>query len=690
MSTSATQHRQRLAVDVGGTFTDLVLMDDTTGMIKIEKEPSQIGELADHLFAALERLDASPASLGMILHGSTVAINTIVQEKGARIGLITTEGFRDVLELGRGNRPEVYNLLYKPPVPLIPRYLRKEVSERMTPSGEIVVELDEDAVRAATRELIAEDVKGIAICFLHSYANTGHEQRAREIVHDEAPGVEVSTSGEITREWREFERTSTVALNTYIMPRMQAYVGRLERALEDRGFEGALNIVLSTGGALPAKESRHVPIRTLESGPAGGVIGAAALGAAINEHDIIAADVGGTTFDVGLVLGGAPLEKSQTVVNRRPVLVPTIDVESVGAGGGSIAWIDDSGAFRVGPQSAEADPGPVCFGRGGTEPTVTDAHVVLGRINPENFLGSRMQLEVEAAREAIRERIARPLDLDLEHAAHGIAHIADTNMIHAIRRVTIERGHDPREMALLCYGGGGGLFAGPIARDLGIRRAIIPPDPAVFSAWGILHSDYREDAVLTRVTPTESLSTEQLVEQLRTLESECRDRLASTGIDASAAGVEWIVDMRYDGQEHTVRVPIPSLNDLAQGGKSTLGERFEILHEQTYGHSTPGHSTELVNFRATATSSVSKPRLAEIAAQADATRPSGSRPVYFDGHGWVETKTYERSGLGAGASAAGPAIVEEWSSTTIVLPDQQFEVDRLGNLILSATSKESQ
>ena len=676
---------RRLAVDVGGTFTDLVLLNETDGSVSIEKEPSQIGEIADHVFEGLGRLGITAADLGMILHGSTVTINTILQGRGARVGILTTRGFRDVLELGRGNRPEVYNLLYKPPVPLVPRYLRREVPERMSHRGEVLTPLDVDATRDAVRQLADRGVEAIAICFLNAYANPSHERQARDVVRDVFPAAEVSIASDITGEWREFERTSTVALNAYVLPRMRSYVGELEERLAGGGFSGSLNIIQSTGGMLSAGESRALPIRTLESGPAGGVIGSVALGRMIDEPNLITADVGGTTFDVGLVLDGRPLEESQTVVDKRPVLVPTIDIASVGAGGGSIAWIDDAGGFRVGPLSAEADPGPVCFGRGGEEPTVTDAHVVLGRINPDNFLGRRMQLDVAAARRAIQEKIAGPLSLGLEEAAYGITQLADTGMIHAIRRVTIERGHDPRELALLCYGGGGGLFAAALAEDLQIARAIVPIHPAVFSAWGILNSDYREDVVLTRVSATAELTAAELEERLAGITGTCLGKLESSGVDIGGAVVTRFAEMRYDGQEHTVRVPLPPVKVFADEGLEGLVERFGELHERTYGHASPGHPTEVVNLRVAATVAVAKPALAAINAgdgSGSAAR-QGRRNVFFQvAGGWTETGIYARPQLGAGDRIIGPAIVEEWSSTTIVPPRQHLEVDRYGNLII--------
>jgi N-methylhydantoinase A len=535
------------------------------------------------------------------------------------------------------------------------------------------------------KTLQARGVEGIAVCFLHSYANPAHEQRAREIINGVFPEAHVAISADITGEWREFERTSTVAMNTYVMPRMSAYVGDLEDRLSGAGFNGAFNIIQSTGGMVSAAEARRLPIRTLESGPAGGIIGAVALGQEIGETHLIASDVGGTSFDVGIILDGKPSEKSQTYVNKRPVLQPTIDIISVGAGGGSIAWIDDSGAFRVGPMSAEADPGPVCYGKGGTEPTVTDAHLILGRINPNNFLGHRMEMDVDGARSAIKEKIADPLGLALEEAASGITRLADISMINAIRNVSIERGHDPRDFSLLCYGGGGGLFAASLAEELQIGRVIIPVNPAVFSAWGILNSDYREDVVLTAVEDMEDLTVDGLIGRYDDLANMCLAQMGRDGLTTDGVVVTRRADMRYDGQEHTVTVPLPTNQELKGGGLNVLISHFDEYHERAYAHASPGTPTQLVNLRVSASVLASKPVIAEVAAGSGdggaARRPT--RQVYFESNrGFVDCATYERDKLGVGDKFGGPAIIEEWNSTVIVQPGQGVEVDKFGNLII--------
>jgi N-methylhydantoinase A len=489
----------RLSVDVGGTFTDFVLLDENTGQVVYEKVPSLHANLERGFLNGIDRLDADLHEMAAIAHGTTVVINSILQKEGASVALVTTEGFRDVLELGRGNRPDIYDVFYQPPTPIVPRDLRFEITERLNFKGEVLTPLDEEGMRKIAKRLRASGIEAVAVCFLHSYANPAHELRAAEILAATYPELHVSLSHQIMGEWREYERFSTTALNAYVMPVMSNYLSKLEEELAGRRFEGALGIMQSTGGVMSSDVAKRVPIRTLESGPAGGVMGAVSLGELMGYPNIICGDVGGTSFDVALIVEGTPFESTETSVDRYPVLAPTIDVVSIGAGGGSIAWIHEDGSLRVGPQSAEADPGPACFGKGGTEPTVTDAHLLLGRINPDYFLARRMKLDAQAAEKAIRQRVAEPLGLSVVDAAHGITHIADMSMTYAIRNLTVERGYDPREFVLMCYGGAGGLFAAALAQELEIPQVVVPPEPANFSAWGILSTDYREDVVKTSV-----------------------------------------------------------------------------------------------------------------------------------------------------------------------------------------------
>ncbi len=677
--------RQRLAIDVGGTFVDFVSLDEDTGDVRIEKSPS-FGSLEERFFEGIDNLALDLKALETIIHGSTLVINTIVQEKGARVGLITTKGFRDVLELGRGNREEIYNLFYRPSAPLVERYLRLEVSERLDARGEVVTPLDENEARAAIRQLQAEGVEGIAIIFLHSYLNPAHEERMRALVDEEAPDLEVTISSEICREWREFERASTTVLNAYTKPKLASYLSGLKRRLDRRRFAGTLSIMQSSGGITSLRAASEGPVRTIVSGPAGGVIGVAALGRQLGESNLVAADVGGTTFDVALITDGKPLEQTEHRINRRPVLQPTIDIVSIGAGGGSIAWLDNTGGLQIGPQSVEADPGPACLDLGGHLATVTDAQLLLGYLDPDYYLGERMSLDLSRAEQVIQEQVADKLDLSLADAAAGIVQLANMNMAYAIRNITIERGHDPREFTLVCYGGGGGLFAGFLLNELGAARAIIPQNPATFSAWGLLNADYREDYLRTYLIAFENLSVEALQAELEALEAEVRDRFAVNGIAPAHTVVSFHAAMRYHGQEHTVKVAIMP-DDLCQD-LVPLRRRLDEAHERAYSLKLPESAAEIVNLQASILGIASKPVMKRINAAVACQPLKGQRPVTIRGYGAdLPAQVYDRKKLSGGTIIDGPAIIEEWTSTTLILPDQSAIVDEFGNLNIKRAEK---
>jgi N-methylhydantoinase A len=672
----------RLAIDVGGTFVDFVLFNESTGAITIEKV-SSAGHLEERFFEGIERLGLNLADLSMIVHGSTTVINTILQEKGATVGLITTQGFRDVLELGRGNRPEIYNLFYQPPIPLVPRFRRYEVPERLNRLGEELTPLDESAARQMIGRLKAQAVQGIAICFLHAYANPAHERRMAELVAEEYPEASVSISSDIVREWREFERTSTTVLNAYVKPKMTGYLAALETGLRQRRYEGAFNIMQSSGGMTSGLAAQKAPIRTLESGPAGGVIGAAALGRKLGLPNLVGADVGGTTFDVAMIYQGRPLEKGETTVNRRPVLQPTLDIVSIGAGGGSIAWLDQEGGLRVGPRSAEAVPGPACFGLGGTQPTVTDAQLVLGYLDPQYYLGKRMLLDQPAAEQAIQTQVAAPLGLALTDSAHGILRLTTANMAYAIRNITVERGYDPREFSLVCFGGGGGLFAGALMKELEMPRAIVPVYPATFSAWGLLNADFREDLSRTVVKPLNELPLEQLNGLIAGMEAEATQLFETHHIESGDRVIELFADLRYHGQEHTVRAPILP-GDLADPEFASLRARFDMLHEKAYAHALPHLPVELVHVRLSLIGLTRKPVMQEMQASKPGRAKKSTRSIVMLDGQKVDCAIYDRARLAAGEQFDGPAIIEEWTSTTLVQPGQKFAVDPYGNLTLYA------
>jgi N-methylhydantoinase A len=670
----------RLAVDVGGTFIDFALLDENTGELVIEKQPASPTTLVEEFLAGARRLPVALGEIERLFHGTTAGINAVIQARGAKVGLITTAGFRDVLEIGRGSRPEIYDALYLPPKPLVPRYLRREVPERLKADGSVILPLDEAALDREVDYLVEQGVEAVAICFLHAYANPKHEQQAAARVRERHPELSVTASHEVATEWREFERTSTTVLNAYIQPLMGRYLGELGADLVRSGYSRPFALMQSNGGVISADRAAQRPIRTIESGPAGGVIGAQALARELGYPNVVCADVGGTSFDVALIEDGRILETTQTEIGRRPVVGPIIDIVSIGAGGGSIAWIDDLGAVRVGPQSAGAYPGPACFGHGGTDPTVTDCHLLLGRLDPDNFLGSRMKLDVEAAEQALRTRLAEPTGLDIEAAADGALSIAETNMVFAIRAVTVERGLDPREFVIFCYGGGGGLFAAAVAEELEVPTVIIPRAPANFSAWGILTSDYREDTSLTRVQPLDAASAGAATQGLHRLAEEAATELHGYGFGDDEIELLHRVDVRYAGQDHTITVPVEAswLDDrdaLLEG----VRERFVAAHTQLYGHGTLDPPLELVTSRARGVGRVARPPFADDSPPSGATGPRSQRDVYFRGLGRVETPVYDRETLTA---VDGPAIVEEWTTTIVIPLGWAARSDRLGNLTL--------
>ena len=669
----------RLAVDVGGTFIDYVLLNERTGAISIDKEAAYRDAISRQLFVGYDRAVGEDADVRRLIHGSTLAINTILQAKGARAGLITTAGFRDVLEIGRGNRTDIYDFFWTPPAPLIPRHLRVEVDERVDYAGDVVRALDADALLERARFLVEEGgVEVIGICFLHAYANPENEREAAELIRAAHPGVYVTASHEVATEWREYERTSSTVLNGYIMPIVSRYFSEVEADLGGRDFDGNLAIMQSNGGVMPTDVCMRVPLRTLESGPAGGVVGARALAEAIGEPNVICADVGGTSFDVALVYDGEAIERFRTEVDRRPVLAPTVDIISIGSGGGSIAWIDERGVLRVGPESAGSRPGPACFGGGGTRPTVTDCNLLLGRLDPEKFLGSRMRLDTAAAEAAVAT-VAEPLGMSLTEAAAGVIRLAEIDMTYALRLMTVERGYDPRTFALLAYGGGGGLFAAALLDELEIPRAIVPTAAAVFSAWGLLFADYREDAALTRVIAVTAGTEERFAELVAGVCDEAAAKLALHGLPEPDAVVAARADVRFAGQEHTLSVPIASTG-TPQQVVAELRREFASRHRAHYGQADESRDIEVVTIRATATARVPHPELRPVDG-GGAARPTGKRRVWFDE--LVEADIWARADLGPGDTVTGPAIVEEWNTTIPVGSGQRATVDPYGNLVIA-------
>ena len=679
--------RTRLASDIGGTFTDIVAFDERTGQLLLGKSPSTPARLVDGISRGMERAGARFAGAEAFLHGSTIAINTMLERTGAKAALLTTEGFRDVYEIGRINRPDAYNLYFRKHVPLIERALRFEVRERITAEGEIHVALDEASVHAACDRLEAAGVAAVAIMFLHSYVNPAHETRAREIVRERLPRAFVTASHELSREYREFERCSTVVANAYIGPVVSEYVRGIDERLKQSAFEGSFLLVQSTGGLYESHQARTQCVRMLESGPAAGVVGAQALCRALGLENAVAFDMGGTTAKAGVIHRGEALTTGAVLVGgynqALPVQIPMMDIFEVGTGGGSIASVEAAGALKVGPRSAGAEPGPACYARGGTQATVTDANLVLGRLGADRFLGGEMKLDAGAAERALREHVAEPLGIDVVRAAEGILRIAATAMSYAVKAVSTERGLDAAAFALIAYGGAGPLHASAIAREIGMRRIVVPRAPGHFCAFGMLFADLRYDLVRTWFTRLADASFDAIEGVYSGLIEDGKRALVASGIEPRRVALARSADMRYVGQEHPVTVVLPQ-EVFRRRSREALKRRFDEEHLQRYGTCAPEEPAEIVSLRATVTGAIKKPPLERIARGGRAPSASalrGKRSAHFTELGkTIATPIYARDELRAGNRIEGPALVEEHASTTVVLPGDRLRVDAFGNL----------
>ncbi len=687
---------QRIAVDIGGTFTDMACFDEATGDISFGKALSTHGHLHEGIQNTLDGAGIDLANGNLFLHGSTIAINTLLERNGANTALLITEGFRDIYEIGRVNRPDAYNLFFSKHVPLVPRSKRHEVSERLRADGSTHKPLDEESVRTLARQLKAENIEAVAVLLLHSYRNPDHERRVKAILQQEIPGAFVCASHELSQEYREFERVSTAVANAYVGPRVSAYLGELEQHLEAKGFEGDFYAVQSTGGLFPLEHARRDCVRMLESGPAAGVIGAQAICAQLGLADSIAFDMGGTTAKAGVISEGRPLTTGSALIGgyekALPIQIPMMDIFEVGTGGGSIARVELGHSLRVGPRSAGSMPGPVCYGRGGTEPTVTDANLILGRLDEHHFLGGEMPLYLERARQAMRDKVAAPLGLDVTQAADGILRIAVTQMSHAVKAVTTERGLDAGSFTMVVYGGAGPLHASAIAREIGIRQVLIPHAPGYFSAYGMLFSDLRYDYVRSVFRRLDGLAFEDIEALYKDMENEGLAAIGASQIRPEEIIFERAADMRYVGQEHAVTVDLPQVY-FEHKDRAGIKNHFDEVHKVRYGTSAPNEPADIVSLRVTVLGRMKKPprnEVAEGASEPDTQALRAHKPVYFRSAGdYVATPVYQRNLLKSGNQIQGPALIEEHASTTVIQPGDHLRVDALGNLNIAIGSDRS-
>jgi len=663
------------AVDIGGTFTDFLGYDSATGRLLSSKSPTTPARLEQGIRECLEKAGVSVNAIDAFVHGSTIAINTVLERKGARTALIVTKGTRDVYKIGRGNRPDAYDIWFKRPEPLVPRHLTFEVEERLLATGEVHIPLNDVQAETIAGQVNDSGVEAVAVCFLHSWNNPAHESRMAQLLNSKTYR---SISHEILREYGEYERISTTVLNSYIGPRVSAYLEGLERMLHEEGFAGSLWIMQSNGGVMSPPVARRLPVAMLESGPVGGFIAAARTGVALGYTNVIGFDMGGTTAKANLARDGEPQMSHGYHIGGyafgQPMMLPVVDTVEVGSGGGSIARVDHTGQLKVGPVSAGADPGPACYGKGGTEATVTDANLLLGRLDPAQFLGGEIPLDVGAAREAIRRSVAQPLGLSETEAARAIVKIAVMNMSLAVRQVSVERGYDPRDFVMIAFGGAGPLHAAEVARSLHIPLVVVPNFPAQFSAAGMLVAEPRHDFVRTYYRALDGTDFRELGRIAAEMEMLARDRLGDVDVRMRHS-----LEVRYRGQDFSLPIAVDPTR-YAEDYRATVRNAFHQLHQSRFGYHDADLALEIVNAHLVAIA----PRTVDVLpapSQREGPALVGKRAVIFDGEP-MDCPVYRRESLASGEQIEGPAIIQEYASTTALFAEDRAEVTASGELLI--------
>lgn len=672
-------HQVRVAIDVGGTFTDVVKLVPETGELRFEKVPTTPAEPTAGVLAAFEKAEADPSTVETFNHGSTLGLNSLLTRSGARIAIIGTRGFRDVYLLGRTDRKAMYDFAYQKPAPLLERYDTFEVTERSMFDGSVVAPLDAEDARAVAREIAERGYDAVAVAFLHAYANPEHELQMRAMLAEEAPNVEVSLSHELSREYREYERTSTAVLDAYIKPIMRSYLRALEGELAERGFEGRFLMSRSGGGAMTASAAREQPVNLILSGPAGGVVGGGGFSRLIDRPNLITIDMGGTSLDASLVLDGTPVLYHGAEFEGLPINTPSLYIHTIGAGGGSLGYLDEAGALQVGPKSAGAVPGPAAYGRGGTQPTFTDAALAIGYLGVDTPLGGELTLQRDQSVAAL-EPIAEELGLTVTQLARGMVQISNTKIVGAVRSITIELGHDPKDFALLSFGGGGGLVAVDVARELGVPEVIVPPGQGAFSALGMLMADVQHDFSRTTIQALDELDPAAADALYADMEAEAVQALDAEGFGPERRAFGRVVAVRYSGQEHSVTVDYPA------GGvdaRAAIREEFDRLHLRQYGH-TMDDPIEITTLRLHAVGIVDKPDLPRMAERAPGESfPSAVRTVTLPDDTEADYLLVAREDLLAGDAFAGPAVVTEHTATTVLHAGDNLSVGAYGELVIS-------
>ncbi|MCD9622780.1 hydantoinase/oxoprolinase family protein [Rhabdothermincola salaria] len=708
--------RYRIGVDVGGTFTDFVLYDTATAETTTLKVPTTPDDPSIGIIEGIEKLGVPLAEVDGIAHGTTTATNALIERGGAKTAVLVTEGHRDTLEMRRCNREELYDAQWYPPAPLVPRRHRLELKERLFWDGEVAQPLDEEHLRDVIETLQAREIESVAICLMHSYQHPAHEQRVKELVQAALPDAFVTASHECSQEFREFERGSTVAANAFVGPKVRTYMRNLERGLGDAGLTADVAIMQSNGGVCSIDEAASLPVKLARSGPAGGAMALQTLSSLTGIGQLVGIDIGGTSADVSVIVDGTPRWTSPLTVEwGLPLLLPSVDVISIGAGGGSLAWIDEGGVLHMGPQSAGARPGPACYGKGGVRPTSTDAHVVLGRVAADRFLDGEMTIDAELAEEAIATYVAEPMGMSVEEAAAGMVRILDTTMLQAIRFVTVEKGYDPRTFALVGFGGGGPLHVVDLARELGMARAIVPAAPGVLSAWGMLTVDMVQDRSRTVLRRRKAVENDALSDTFAELKDSIAESFHRQGVEDAAITYEYFVDMQYYGQAYSMAVGLSDLTERLDGpghddirvseegvlsvplaldpdARPTVTDEvlaeatghFHDEHAREYGHADPDQEVQFVHARVFGRASVAQLALepGELVGPDPSAARVGARSMLFDGVR-QNTAVYDRSRLRPGNEIVGPGVVEEASSATVLPPGSSATVDPFGNLLIT-------
>jgi N-methylhydantoinase A len=682
-------------MDIGGTFTDLVVYDEHDGSYVTGKVPTTPADLTEGVLSGLDLLVESAGDVSFLVHGTTVGMNALLQRKGERVLLLATAGAGDVYHIARGTRTKLYDLHVRKPQPLVPRRDIREIAGRLNYLGEEIEPLSEDDVRAAVLTAREHDIKAFAVAFLFSYLNPAHELEAEKVIRDCYPEASITLSHRVAREWREYERTSSAVLNAYIAPTVEGYLERLEHEMKSRGLRVPLHVMQSNGGVFTSQAARERPILTFLSGPVGGTMGGATVAEILKRPNLLCLDMGGTSFDMSLIVNGQPDTEQQTEVEGLPLLMQIVKIHSIGAGGGSVAYLEADG-LRVGPESAGADPGPACYGRGGKQPTVTDANLVVGRIDPDYFVGGRMKLDIGAARASI-EALAEQLALEPVELAEGILDVINAKMAQAIRTITVEKGIAPSDFAIVAFGGAGPMHAAFVAQELEIPEVIVPTSPGAFSAWGMLQSRPRNDFTTSYYCALTDVDRDEITHLLEDLAEEAYATLLGEGVPRERVVISWVADMRYIAQEHSLPVPLEVTEADSPDFASVLNERFHQVYKVRYGHANPSAPVEVVRLRATALGDLSRGEPARLKEDTRRVNENGlrrslppqsrapaPRDVLF-GRNTFDTTVVLRHALSAGSIVEGPAIIEEETTTTVVPPGWSAKVDDLGFLVLTTT-----